>query len=114
MFNAILEFLKGCYTFVAAIFTTELSALTGYQFVLLILLSIAGLIVLKYVLKAIKILSRSLLKMLKCIFTVNKRRCERTQCRSCGRNLVNCTCEKNKKLSYGARMRLYKRELKKK
>lgn len=41
-----------------------------------------------------------------------KRRASKITCNHCGRPLTNCSCEMNKKKSYGKRIRNYKKEKK--
>ena len=110
MVETILAFLNSVWVYVVDLFSTNVTALPVYRILIAAAIVVIGLYIVKWVLKLVKAGLKAFGKMLKALFTLPKRKCEKIQCPSCGRNLANCVCEKNKKRSYTGRLLKYKKE----
>lgn len=87
---------------------TKLADYTLANFLLvagsLVIVLFLGIILIKVLLKIFKATGRSFKGRSK------KEKCKRITCKFCGRNLAECVCQKNKKLSYGKRLKLFRQE----
>ena len=92
----ILEYLK-------YIFTTELSKLTGFQFVLMFVLSLVVIAAMIGVAILIAKFFALIFRGIRNIISA-KSKCQHIQCGVCGRTLDRCVCAKNKGRSNASRL----------
>lgn len=92
------------------LFKRPILELNYVQVIILVIIAFLGYKLLKYLLKILK-LGLKVTKRTVDKFSI-KHRCERTQCRHCGRTLDKCVCASNKNHGYFYRYRHHRQETK--
>lgn len=107
--NIILN-LKAIVAYIVAIFKSSVTDLTIYELLIAIAVTVVALYICKLILKVLLKGFKEVGKVVKKTCTVSKRKCQKLQCKSCGRSLANCVCQKNAKRGYTRRLMLYRKE----
>lgn len=101
--------MKQIWEFILMIFNTPIVEMTGWQIIVLVLLSIAVIWLSLKVLKYAWITIKTVFRTLHNVFSA-KKKCQKIQCPHCGRTLDKCICQRNQKRGYLSRIYHYKRD----
>ena len=88
--------------------STPLMELTALQLLIVAAICVVVFFLLKWFFEGLVLCIK---KIFKIDFSA-KARCKKITCKYCGRNLAECTCQKNKNLSYRKRLKLCRKEQK--
>lgn len=106
----IVSFFTSIWEFVSDVFVGEVGNLTFYEFLVGAVISVFGIFLvlklLKLVLEGFKAIGRSIKRKR----NNAKEQCQKIVCKTCGRSLASCVCQKNIGLSFRQRLKNYKKE----